>query len=455
MLFNSYAFLIVFLPAALAIYWFADNSKRWRTWALVALSLVFYSYWDVRFLPVMVGSILFNWWAAAMFARTGRHAIISGVVIADLMVLGIFKYANFFAANLAAILDVMPPRLQVALPLGISFFTFHHIMYLVDLGRGKASTYPLDRYALYICFFPQALAGPIARWNEVMHQFGERAFAPGWQKRCVLGVTFVVVGLVQKVFLGDALETPVNAAYENARTDPLLDGSAWIGVLGFPFQVFFDFSGYSDIAIGLALLFAIRLPINFDAPFRATSLQSFWRRWHITLMRFLRDYLYIPLGGNRHGLWRQIATTVATMTLGGLWHGAGWNFLIWGFLHGLGLSVAVLWGIVAPPLPKAVGWALTIAFFVLTLNVFRAPSYEVCMRMYEGLMILPGLRLNGVRVLAVAMVVAIALPPSHAICERLASRPSPALAWMLALALVAVLVALGNQGNYEFFYFQF
>jgi alginate O-acetyltransferase complex protein AlgI len=330
MLFNSYVFLLLFLPAAIAIYWFADKSKHWRTWVLIALSLIFYSYWDVRFLPVMVGSILLNWWAAGIYAITKRHAIITAAIIADLAILGIFKYTNFFAENLAAILDVLPPRFQIALPLGISFFTFHHIMYLVDLGRGKAPTYSLDKYALYICFFPQALAGPIARWNEVVYQFGERAFAPGWQRRCVLGVIFIVIGLVQKVFLGDPLESAVNAVYENARTDPLLDGSAWIGAMGFPFQVFFDFSGYSDIAVGLALLFGVGLPINFDAPFRATSLQSFWRRWHITLMRFLRDYVYIPLGGSRYGFSRQIAATTATMALCGLWHGAGWNFVIWG-----------------------------------------------------------------------------------------------------------------------------
>jgi D-alanyl-lipoteichoic acid acyltransferase DltB (MBOAT superfamily) len=180
----------------------------------------------LRFLPVMVGSILLNWWAAGIYAITKRHAIITAAIIADLAILGIFKYTNFFAENLAAILDVLPPRFQIALPLGISFFTFHHIMYLVDLGRGKAPTYSLDKYALYICFFPQALAGPIARWNEVIWQFGDRAFAPGWQRRCVLGVIFIVIGLVQKVFLGDPLESAVNAVYENARTDPLLDGSA-------------------------------------------------------------------------------------------------------------------------------------------------------------------------------------------------------------------------------------
>ena len=455
MLFNSYVFLLLFLPAAIAIYWFADKSKHWRTWILIALSLIFYSYWDVRFLPVMVGSILLNWWAASIYAITKRHAIITAAIIADLAILGIFKYTNFFAENLAAILDVVPPRFQIALPLGISFFTFHHIMYLVDLGRGKAPTYSLDKYALYICFFPQALAGPIARWNEVIWQFGERAFAPGWQRRCALGVIFIVIGLVQKVFLGDPLESAVNAVYQNASVDPLLDGSAWIGVLGFPFQVFFDFSGYSDIAVGLALLFGVRLPINFDAPFRATSLQSFWRRWHITLMRFLRDYVYIPLGGSRYGLSQQIAATSATMALCGLWHGAGWNFVIWGMLQGIGLSIAALWGIACPALPKRVGWALTIAFFILTLNVFRAQSFEVCVRIYEGLLVLPDLRQNGIRVLTVAMFAAIVLPPSHAICERLASSPRPVVACILALAFVAVLVALGSPENYEFYYFQF
>jgi alginate O-acetyltransferase complex protein AlgI len=455
MLFNSYAFLLAFLPAALFIYWFADNSDRWRNWVLIALSLAFYSYWDVRFLPVIAGSILINWWAAAVYIRTERPSVITAAIVANLVALGIFKYADFFAGNLAAVLGRVAPDFQIALPLGISFFTFHHIMYLVDLRRGRAPAYPLERYALYICFFPQALAGPIARWNEVIHQFGRRAFAPGWQPRFAMGVTFIVVGLLQKVFLGDTLGDAVQRIYATAQIDPVLDGSAWIGVVGFPFQVFFDFSGYSDIAIGLALLFAIQLPLNFDGPFRASSLQQFWRRWHMTLMRFLRDYVYIPLGGNRHGASRQVAAIFVTMALAGFWHGAGWNFVLWGLLHGIGLSVAIFWSTVFPPMPKLAGWALTVAFFILTLNVFRAGSLEICIRMYEGLLVVPRFDHNGVRALFIAILVAIALPPTHVICERLVSAPRSITAVALALAFVAVLVGLGDQGNYEFVYFQF
>jgi alginate O-acetyltransferase complex protein AlgI len=186
MLFNSYLFLLGFLPASILIYWFADKNARWRTWVLILLSLSFYGYWDVRFVPLLVGSILVNWYAARAYTATKSPPLLTATIVLDLAILALFKYFNFFAEILSLLPNVPLVRVQWALPLGISFFTFHHIMYLVDLGRGRAPTFPLDKYALYICFFPQAIAGPIARWNEVMHQFGAQAFAPGWQRRCAL-----------------------------------------------------------------------------------------------------------------------------------------------------------------------------------------------------------------------------------------------------------------------------
>lgn len=456
MLFNSYQFLLIFLPAAVLVYRAAYGYPGARNWVLVILSLLFYSYWDVRFLPLMIGSILANWWASGWYDRRRHKAVIVAAIAGNLAVFGSFKYGAFIAENISRLFQWPIAPWRLALPLGISFFTFHHIMYLVDLRRGRAHTYPLDRYALYICFFPQVLSGPLVRWNEVMEQFGKSAFAPGWQRRFVLGIVFVVVGLIQKTFLGDTLSHAVRTVYSTAQSGPLLDGSAWIATLGFSFQVFFDFSGYSDIAIGLALLFGIQLPLNFDAPFRAASLREFWRRWHMTLSRFLRDYLYIPLGGNRHGISRQVSAILVTMALGGMWHGAGWNFLVWGTLHGVALSAARLWCRYLPPPPRIVGWALTISFFILTLNVFRAPSFSVCMRMYEGLLVLPNIiNLRGGRALLAGMFIAILLPPSHVICNKLAAAPRVVTALALALATVAVLVALGGWENYEFYYFQF
>src|ERR1700733_1240222 len=236
MLFNSYAFLLVFLPAAILIYRVADDRPASRTWVLIALSLIFYGYWGWLFLPPMIGSIKINWTAANLYAATKKRAIIYTMIIANLAVLGIFKYLDFGADILANVLGTPAWHSGLALPLGISFFTFHHVMYFVDLGRGSAPIYPLDRYALYICFFPQAISGPIARWNEVMEQFGRRAFAPGWERRCAVGATFVILGLVQKTILADPLGAATDPIYARAAAGPVTGGDAWMA-LAFAFQV--------------------------------------------------------------------------------------------------------------------------------------------------------------------------------------------------------------------------
>jgi D-alanyl-lipoteichoic acid acyltransferase DltB (MBOAT superfamily) len=357
-LFNSYAFLLVFLPLAVATYAIADRLPRLRRPVLIALSLIFYSYWDIRFLPLMIVSILGNWWLANICAATKRRSLTTIGIAANLLVLGFFKYTNFLADNFSA-LGFAVPRWELALPLGISFFTFHHVMYLVDLRAGRAPLYPLDRYALYICFFPQAIAGPLARWSEVMHQFGRRAFRQGWESRVALGSALMILGLAQKIFLGDRLADHVNPIFATAAGGAVSSAEAWVATLGFTFQIFFDFAGYYDIAIGVALIFGITLPKNFDAPYRATSLQDFWRRWHMTLSRFLRDYLYIPLGGSRFGLPRHLAALLTTMVLGGLWHGAGWPFVLWGAAHGCALAIEALWRRAMPTIPPVAGWGLT------------------------------------------------------------------------------------------------
>jgi alginate O-acetyltransferase complex protein AlgI len=231
MLFNSYQFLLAFLPASILIYGFVDKNERWRTWVLILLSLVFYGYWDIRLLPLLVGSILLNWLAAKFYDATRRRIVTTAAIVANLVVLGIFKYSNFFIDTFATLFGTAPIHLQIALPLGISFFTFHHIMYLVDLGRGIAPTYPLDRYALYICFFPQAIAGPIARWNAVIDQFGQRAFGPGWERRCAVGVTLMVLGLIQKIAIGDTLARDIDPIYEQALAGAVSGGKAWMALV--------------------------------------------------------------------------------------------------------------------------------------------------------------------------------------------------------------------------------
>jgi alginate O-acetyltransferase complex protein AlgI len=459
MLFNSYAFLLVFLPAAIFVYALADPFPRLRMPVLIALSLVFYGYWDVRFLPLLVGSILINWLAAKFYVATKQGGIITAAIAANLAALGVFKYTNFFAETFTGLTGIAAGPFALALPLGISFFTFHHIMYLVDLRRGKAPEYPLDRYALYIAFFPQAIAGPLARWSEVMHQFGRQVYAGGWQRQFALGVTFIVIGLIEKTVLGDPIGRIIDPIYAQAKLGAVPDGQSWLA-LGFVFQILFDFAGYSDIAIGLALLFGVQLPYNFNAPLRSTNIQDLWQRWHMTLMAFLRDYLFHPLAnariGRGHRLIQFFAAMIVTMALCGLWHGPSWTFVLWGTLHGCALVIVSLWRRYGWRMPSLAGWAMTMVFVLLTGVIFRAGSLEAAWRIYEGLAIVPGLSgIGRAAPIIVAAACALLLPASQDIVAWLNERPRKAVAAALGLAVVAILVELGDRDAYEFVYFQF
>ncbi|WP_457106980.1 MBOAT family O-acyltransferase [Methylobacterium sp. P5_C11] len=457
MLFNSFVFLLAFLPAALILHGLvARAAPAWRLPLLVGLSFVFYGWWDVRFVPLLAGSILANWCVARLYRRWPGPWLIPAAIAANLALLGVFKYLDF-AADLANLIPGLEtPRLGLALPLGISFFTFHHIMYLADLRAGRAPSFGLVKYALYIAFFPQVLAGPLVRWSEIMHQFDEAPYArPDAAERFARGLMLLTVGLAKKVFLGDPLAEYVNPVFQAAAAGKAVTVvEAWQATLGFTFQIYFDFSGYTDMALGIALLFGLVLPQNFDAPYRATSLQDFWRRWHMTLSRFLRDYLYIPMGGNRRGLPRQVGALAATMTLGGLWHGAGLTFLAWGALHGIGLGAGLLVRRTRIAIPAPVGWLLTSLFVVLTWVLFRATSFEAALVIFKGLF---GLAPRGAgfkwRTIAIAALVATVGPTAWNAVHRLP--PRRLLAAGFALVFVLVLLKIGDDANYEFIYFQF
>lgn len=459
MLFNSFVFLLAFLPAALVIYRIADPHPALRTWTLIVLSFVFYGYGYPWFVTLLAGSILVNWLAAGWYGAVRHPAIIAAAIVANLAVLAVFKYADFFADNIAAVLGVSVGHLGLALPLGISFFTFHHIMYLVDLRRGRAPLYPLDRYALYICFFPQAIAGPLARWSQVMHQFGREVFVAGWESRWALGIATIVIGLVEKTLLGDPLGQILDPIYARAVVGPVRDGTAWFAP-AFAFQVFFDFAGYSDIAIGLGLLFGVELPRNFNAPFRATSIQDFWQRWHMTLMLFLRDYVFLPLSelrwGGRRRVAQHFAAIVVTMVLCGLWHGAGWTFVLWGTLQGCALVFAAIWRRHMPSPPALVGWVLTLVFVLMSSILFRAGTLDAAWHIVQGFAVPPALSaLSRPGVFFTCALVALIMPASQDIATRLVQRPRFASAAGLALTSVAILLEIGNHQSYSFIYFQF
>ena len=457
MLFNSFAFLLAFLPLALGLHWLVERfAPRLRLPLLLVLSLGFYAYWDWRFLPLLMASILVNWLVAEGFQKTRSGTLITAAIVANLLLLALFKYFNFFG-DLAAMIPGLPaPKLDLALPLGISFFTFHHVMYLTDLRRGQAPRYDLIRYGLYIAFFPQVLAGPLVRWREIMHQFEERPYLRAdAAERIGRGLLLLTAGLAKKVLLGDPLAEYANPVFAAAAAGQVVSvAEAWQGTLAFTFQIYFDFSGYTDMALGLALLFGVVLPQNFEAPYRAQSIQDFWRHWHMTLSRFLRDYLYIALGGSRHGLPRQVWALFATMALGGLWHGAGLTFVAWGAAHGLALIVALLWRRAGWPMPAALGWLMTFLFVALCWVLFRATSFEAALAIYKGLI---GFAPLGTgfkwRALLPAAAFAILGPTAWALVHRLP--PARWLAVIAGVVFVLILFKIGEDANYEFIYFQF
>ncbi len=454
MLFNSFAFLFVFLPLAVGLHWLAERFRpRWRLFLLVGLSCIFYGYWDVRFIPLLLGSIGLNWLAAEAFFRFRRKSILWCAMAADLLSLGLFKYFDFFSGLL---FGPASPGLGLALPLGISFFTFHHVMYLADLNAGRAPRFSLVRYAIYIAFFPQVLAGPLVRWREMMHQLDERPYArPDAAERFARGLLLITVGLAKKVLLGDRLAALVNPTFQKvAQGQAASVHEAWQAVLGFTFQIYFDFSGYTDIALGLALLFGIALPQNFDVPYRAASLQDFWRRWHMTLSRVLRDYLYVPLGGSRSGLAVQFGALFATMTLGGLWHGANLTFVAWGAAHGAGLGAGVLWRKAGRFVPKPLGMLLTFFFVAALWVLFRSPSFGAAGSLYKSLIGLApaGSGFKWASLLPAAVVATVG-PTAWDFVHRLPPWRWAAVAF--AVLLVLVLFKIGDNENYEFIYFRF
>jgi alginate O-acetyltransferase complex protein AlgI len=349
MLFNSYVFIFVFLPLTLAVYVVLGRVlPRWVSAAwLVVASLVYYGWWDPSYLLLIGASIAFNYsaglWISSRAGAPRRWSLGLGVAV-NLALLGYYKYANFFVDSLNAVADTTFHLQTIILPLAISFFTFQQIAYLVDTFQDEATEHNFIDYCLFVSFFPQLIAGPIVHHKEMLPQFTRRIRARVGAEDLSVGASIFALGLFKKVVIADTMAlyaSPAFAAAENGEVLGLL--GAWGGVFAYSMQIYFDFSGYSDMAIGIGRLFGIRLPQNFDSPYKSVNIIEFWRRWHMTLSRFLRDYLYIPLGGNRKGGTRRYVNLLATMVLGGLWHGAGWTFVVWGTLHGLFLVVNHAW----------------------------------------------------------------------------------------------------------------
>ncbi|HVM85084.1 MAG TPA: MBOAT family O-acyltransferase [Candidatus Binatia bacterium] len=392
MLFNSAAFLFLYLPIVLAgTFVLARVRPRWTIAWLGLASFAFYADWNWRFLALLLASIAFNGWVGGRIAATrpARTWLVIGVA-GDLLVLGVFKYANFIVGSVAAFGGFAAPHLGIVLPLGISFFTFTQIAFLVDAWRGEIEAHPrADSYALFVSYFPHLIAGPILHHGEMIPQFERKgAFRFDWENIAV-GLTIFAIGLFKKVVIADGIAPLVKPAFDAAAAGQAVGaGAAWLGALAFALQLYFDFSGYSDMAIGLSRLIGVQLPLNFNSPYQATSAVDFWRRWHMTLSRFLRDYLYFPLGGNRLGPRRRYLNLMIVMLLGGLWHGAGWTYVIWGGLHGLYLVANHLWrgAFGADRMPAALARALTFLAVLVAWVPFRAADLGTALHLWSAML---------------------------------------------------------------------
>ena len=394
MLFNSHAFIFGFLPVALAGFFALARLKPvlGAIWLALA-STLFYAVWDPRYLFLLLGSAAFNFAAGlglTRLARDGRATpltlLLSAALAANLLVLGFFKYSAFFVENLNALSGAGLTIPAIVLPLGISFFTFTQIAYLVDTARGRAEEPSPVRYLLFVTWFPHLIAGPILHHAEMMPQFRLPDIYRFNTARFATGLAIFTIGLFKKSVLADGISVYVGPVFDaaDAGAAPMLF-DAWSGTLAYTLQLYFDFSGYSDMAIGLSWLFGIGLPLNFNSPYKSTSIVDFWRRWHMTLSRFLRDYLYFPLGGNRKGKTRRYANLLATMVIGGLWHGAGWTFVAWGTLHGLYLIVNHAWTARGWRMGKRTGWAFTFLAVAVAWVFFRAHSMGGALRILGGM----------------------------------------------------------------------
>lgn len=402
MLFNSYIFIFAFFPVVFfGFYRIGKYSHELASLWLAVASIFFYGWWDLHYVGLLCGSILFNYTAGYLIGRqvTQKTAIqskglLTAAVSINLILLGYFKYANFFVDNLNHLTGTSLLMGSVILPLGISFFTFTQIAFLVDTYQGKVKEFNFVHYTLFVTYFPHLIAGPVLHHKEMMPQFSKRNVSHLNWDNIAEGLSIFVFGLAKKVLIADSLAgfaTPVFSAVATGGQPMLFE--AWIGVLAYTFQLYFDFSAYSDMAIGLSLMFNVRLPMNFNSPYKAASIIEFWRCWHMTLSRFLRDYLYIPLGGSRKGNTQRYLNLMITMVLGGLWHGAGWTFVIWGGLHGFYLmlnhawryfKIKMEWG-EGGGFAKFAAGALTFLAVVLGWVFFRSDSFSSAITLLQAM----------------------------------------------------------------------
>ena len=467
MLFNSGEFCFIFLPVTLALFYAAAHFHltRLAIWILGVGSALFYLYGTpivagplgipvAPYLLLLLGSIVGNYLIGASLRRHKSQGFLAVGVAANLLVLGYFKYANFFIDNLDWWTGLGLTWPKIFLPLGISFYTFQSIAYLADCNEGKVGRHSMSDFAVFLHFFPQLIAGPIVHHSEMLPQFRSLRMFVVNHRNLATGFALFTIGLAKKVLIADRFSSWVGEQFgQVAHLSPSL---AWAAVLSFGFQLYFDFSGYSDMAIGLGLLFNVRYPQNFNSPYKAVSLIDFWRRWHMTLSRFLRDYVYIPLGGNRLGKGRRYVNLLLTMLLGGFWHGAAWTYVIWGAWHGFFLAVNHAWEERGRKLPPLVARVLTLLVVFLGWAFFRSHSFSESVTligtMFGGQHLGRNLP-SSTQLVWLALMTPVLLYAPNSL--EIIARMKPSRLWAITFVVLFVVTAYHFDQTSEFLYYQF
>jgi len=482
MLFNSHEFIFVFLPMALAGFFILSLLKHSLAVSWLGLSsLVFYGWLSRKAVPLLIISIGVNYYFGFLLARPwadsrGKYWTLVAALVLNLSILGIFKYADFFIGNvngaLAALTIGQIQTLKLTLPIGISFFTFTQIAFLVDCYEGKVRERSFANYFVFVTYFPHLVAGPVIHHAQLIPQLRRPETFRINYNMVATGLTIFVIGLSKKMLLADPLSEYADKLFTAAGIGaaPMLIAS-WSGVLAYTFQIYFDFSGYSDMAIGLSLLFGIHLPINFNSPYKATSIIDFWRRWHISLSTFLRDYLYIRLGGNKFGEARRFLNIFITMLLGGLWHGASWTFVLWGALHGLYLVINHAWRALVPlqdghsNVSNSVGWLITFPCICFAWVLFRSERLASAANIFQGMLGMNGIGPEGAdRSFFILLALSFFITLGVKNCAELFSYSpykftavswKPDLKWAITITAIFAICVLKIGKVSPFLYFQF
>lgn len=472
MIFSSFEFLLFFIITLSLYYRLGKIKPRYAVGFLVLSSLLFYGWWKLEYLIILIISIVFNYFLASYIRKYRSKLLLVIGISVNLFSLAYYKYAGFILVNINEVFTTHFDIISILLPLAISFFTFQQIAYLVDTYKDPSFKYDFLNYALFVTFFPQLIAGPIVHHTEMMPQFERQKLIQINWNNIHTGFVFFALGLFKKIVIADTLALTANPVFNLADSGLVVSSmESWLGSLAYTFQLYFDFSGYADMAIGLGLMFNIMLPFNFNSPYKALNIIDFWRRWHITLSRFLRDYLYIALGGSRNGQFKRYRNLLLTMVLGGLWHGAGWNFVIWGTLHGSYLCFNHGWNYISGKiawLKKGMSDPLALCITLLSVIIawvfFRAVTFDGAIIMLNSMFsyqVGTETLFTGTQQakswlwIIIAFCLAVFMPNVREITEKQYRGIAPLSKFTFLVGVYMMWILAINQQTQEFIYFNF